>query len=81
MKYLKNEKQQSETLSNSYRNLATLNRQRHQFDVANSYLEKAEKLFLENPIQQPRKLAKLYYEKALLLFDEHFLNYKRGLKV
>ncbi|KIA97853.1 hypothetical protein OA93_12835 [Flavobacterium sp. KMS] len=68
--YLKNEKGQSETLSNSYRNLATLNRQRHQFGVADSYLEKAEKLFFKTPNQQPRKVAKLYYEKALLLFDE-----------
>ncbi|MEP6805636.1 MAG: CHAT domain-containing protein, partial [Flavobacterium sp.] len=70
VKYLKNEKNQSETLSNSYRNLATLNRQRHQFEVANSYLTKAEKLFFENPNPQPRKIAKLYYEKALLFFDE-----------
>lgn len=68
--YLKNEKNQSETLSNSYRNLATLNRQRHQFEIANSYLEKAEKLFFETANPQPRKVAKLYYEKALLLFDE-----------
>jgi len=70
IKYLKNEKNQSETLSNSYRNLATLNRQRHQFEIANSYLEKAEKLFFETPNPQPRKVAKLYYEKALLFFDE-----------
>ncbi|WP_409417873.1 CHAT domain-containing protein [Flavobacterium sp. PS2] len=69
--YLKTEKDQSETLSNSYRNLAALNRQWQKFDVANSYLEKAEKLFLQTPNQQPRKVAKLYYEKALLLFDEH----------
>ncbi|MET0944946.1 MAG: CHAT domain-containing protein [Flavobacterium sp.] len=68
--YLKNEKEQTETLSNSYRNLATLNRQRQKFEVANSYLEMAEKLFFETPNQQPRKIAKLYYEKALLLFDE-----------
>lgn len=68
--YLKNEKGQSETLSNSYRNLAALNRQWNQFEIAASYLEKAEKLFLETPNQQPRKVAKLYYEKALLLFDE-----------
>jgi hypothetical protein len=68
--YLKNEKQQSETLSNSYRNLATLHRQTQQFDIADTYLEKAEKIVLEIPNQQPRKLAKLYYEKALLLFDE-----------
>ncbi|MCV9928059.1 CHAT domain-containing protein [Flavobacterium sp. LS1R49] len=70
IRYLKNEKGQSETLSNSYRNLASMNRQWQQFEIANSYLEKAEKLFLETPNQQPRKLAKLYYEKALLLFDE-----------
>lgn len=70
IEYLKNEKNQSETLSNSYRNLASMNRQWHRFDVADSYMQKAEKLFLETKNQQPRKLAKLYYEKALLLFDE-----------
>jgi len=74
IKYLKNEKEQSETLSNSYRNLASMNRQWLQFDVANSYMQKAEKLFLETKNQQPRKLAKLYYEKALLLFDEEKYN-------
>jgi len=70
IKQLQKEKNQSETLSNSYRNLATLYRQRQNFETAKSYLEKAEKLFLETKNQQPRKLAKLYYEKALLLFDE-----------
>lgn len=68
--YLKNENEQTETLSNSYRNLANLSRQRHQFVAAGSYLEKAEKLFFSTPNQQPRKVAKFYYEKALLLFDE-----------
>ncbi|WP_202701625.1 CHAT domain-containing protein [Flavobacterium sp. UGB4466] len=68
--YLKSEKNQSETLSNSYRNLAMLNRQRHQFEASNSYLAKAEKLLLQTPHVQTRKIAKLYYEKALLLFDE-----------
>jgi CHAT domain-containing protein len=67
--YLKNEKNQKETLSNSYRNLSVLNRQRQNFEIANSYLEKAERLFLETN-KQPRKIAKLYYEKALLFFDE-----------
>ncbi|TPG44393.1 CHAT domain-containing protein [Flavobacterium pectinovorum] len=67
--YLKNEKNQTETLSNSYRNLSVLNRQRQNFEIANSYLEKAERLFLETN-KQPRKIAKLYYEKALLFFDE-----------
>lgn len=74
IKYLKNEKEQSETLSNSYRNLASMNRQWLQFDVADSYMQKAEKLFLETKNQQPRKLAKLYYEKALLFFDEEKYN-------
>lgn len=70
IKFLQKEKDQSETLSNSYRNLATFNRQRQNFETANSYLEKAEKLFLKIPEHQPRKLAKFYYEKALILFDE-----------
>lgn len=70
IKYLQNEKNQSETLSNSYRNLASLNRQWQRFEIANSYLEKAEKLCLQAPNQLPRKLAKLYHEKALLLFEE-----------
>ena len=70
VKHLKSEKEQSENLSNSYRNLATLNRQRQKFDLAKSYLEKAQKLFsgIRNP--QLRKVAKLHYEKALLLFAE-----------
>lgn len=70
IKFLQNEKGQSETLSNSYRNLASMNRQWHRFDIADSYMQKAEKLFFETKNQQPRKLAKLYYEKALLFFDE-----------
>ncbi|SHG17522.1 CHAT domain-containing protein [Flavobacterium frigidimaris] len=69
IQYLKSEKDQSESLSNCYRNLATLSRKREKFDVANSYLIKAEKLLLETNFQ-PRKMAKLYYDKALLLFDE-----------
>ncbi|ABQ04303.1 CHAT domain-containing protein [Flavobacterium johnsoniae] len=70
IEYLKNEKGKSETLSNSYRNLASMNRQWQQFDIADSYMQKAEKLLLETKNQQPRKRAKLYYEKAWLLFDE-----------
>lgn len=70
IKYLKNETDQFETLSNSYRNLASLNRQWQHFEIAHYYLEKAENLFLKIQSHQPRKLAKLYYEKALLFFDE-----------
>lgn len=70
IEYLKNEKGQTETLSNSYRNLASMNRQWQRFDVADRYMKMAEKLFLEKKNPEPRKLAKLYYEKALLFFDE-----------
>jgi CHAT domain-containing protein len=70
IQYLKNDKQQFETLSNAYRNLASLNRQWQNFEVANAYFQKAENLFLQ--IQNPpiRKTAKLYYDKALLFFDQ-----------
>lgn len=78
IKFLQKEKDQFETLSNSYRNLAALNRQRQNFETANYYLEKAENLFLKTPDHQPRKLAKLYYEKALILFDEK--KYKESSK-
>jgi CHAT domain-containing protein len=70
IQYLEKEKGQSETLSNCYRNLASLNIRWQNYDLANSYLKKAEKLFFETPNQQPRQIAKLYYEKALLLFEQ-----------
>lgn len=70
VKYLENDKDHLENLSNSYRNLANVSRQTHRFKIADSYFEKATELFLKIPNQQPRKIAKLYYEKALLLFDE-----------
>ncbi len=70
IKYLEKEKNQFETLSNSYRNLASMHRQWQQFDTANLYMQKAEELFAKSMNKQPRKIAKLYYEKALLLFDE-----------
>ena len=70
IKYLEKEKGQYETLSNCYRNLASLNIRWQNYDLANSYLEKAEKLFFETPNRQPRQIAKLYYEKALLLFEQ-----------
>ncbi|MWB96561.1 CHAT domain-containing protein [Flavobacterium sp. GA093] len=74
IKYLKNEKNQSETLSNSYRNLAALNRQWQNFEIANTYFEKAENLFLQIPNPPVRKKAKLFYDKALLLFDQKKYN-------
>ena len=70
IKYLKNDTKQLETLSNAYRNLATVNRRKHEFEIADSYLEKGTSLFLKIANQQPRKIAKLYYERALLFFDQ-----------
>jgi CHAT domain-containing protein len=71
IQYLEKEKGQSETLSNCYRNLALLNIRWQKYDLANSYLKKAEKLFFETSNKEPRQIAKLYYEKALLLFEQH----------
>ncbi|MNX36313.1 CHAT domain protein [compost metagenome] len=70
IQYLEKEKDQSGTLSNCYRNLASLNIRWQNYELANFYLKKAEKLFFETPNQQPRQIAKLYYEKALLLFEQ-----------
>lgn len=71
IQYLEKEKGQSETLSNCYRNLALLNIRWQNYNLANFYLKKAEKLFFETSNKEPRQIAKLYYEKALLLFEQH----------
>jgi CHAT domain-containing protein len=70
IQFLKNDKNQLEALSNCYRNLSALNRQSKKFKKANLYFEKAKKLFLETNNKEPRKIAKLYYENALLLFEQ-----------
>lgn len=67
---LKNEKNQSEALSNCYRNLASLNTQRSDFKKANIYFEKAKKLFFATKNHGVRAIAKFYYEQALLLFKQ-----------
>jgi CHAT domain-containing protein len=73
-KLLEKEKNQSETLSNVYRNLVSIYSQQQDFGRANLYFEKARKLFLEtnNKSQsfETRKIAKLDYENALLLFEQ-----------
>ncbi|MFV5700402.1 CHAT domain-containing protein [Flavobacterium sp. XS2P12] len=69
-KLLEKEKNQSETLSNVYRNLVSIYSQQQDFERANSYFEKAIKLFLETNSKEPRKIAKLDYENALLLFEQ-----------
>ena len=70
IKLLKTEKNQSETLSNCYRNLAAFNSHWQNFDKANDYFAKAKKLVLEMKNQNSRKIAKLYYEEANLLFQQ-----------
>lgn len=69
-KLLEKEKNQSETLSNVYRNLVSIYSQQQDFERSNSYFEKAKKLFLETNNKEPRKTAKLDYENALLLFEQ-----------
>ena len=70
IKLLKTEKNQWETLSNVYRNLVSIYSQQQDFERANSYFEKAKKLFLETNNKEPRKTSKLDYENALLLFEQ-----------
>ena len=70
IKLLKTEKNQSETLSNCYRNLAAYNIHWQNFDKANEYFAIAKKLILETGNQNSRTLAKLYYEEASLLFGQ-----------
>jgi CHAT domain-containing protein len=67
---LQNKQNQSEALSNCYRNLASLNAQRGNLEKANRYFEKAKKLFFTSKKQEVRAIAKLYYEEALLFFKQ-----------
>ncbi len=67
---LKIEKNQSETLSNCYRNLASLNSHWHKFDKANDSFAMAKKLVLGTENQNKRTLAKLYCEEASLWFQQ-----------
>ena len=70
IKLLKTEKNQSETLSNCYRNLAAFYIHLQHFEKANDYFLLAKKLILQTKNQNPRTLAKLYYEEASLLFEQ-----------
>jgi len=63
---LENEKNQLGAVSNCYRNLASLNGQRGDFEKANTYFEKGKKLFFISKNNDIRSIAKLYYEEALL---------------
>jgi CHAT domain-containing protein len=63
---LKNKKNQSEALSNCYRNLSSLNGQKGDLKKANIYFAKAKTLFFTTKNHGVRAIAKLYYEEALL---------------
>jgi CHAT domain-containing protein len=67
---LKNKQNQSEALSNCYRNLASLNAQRGNLEKAKTYFKKAKTLFFSSKNQEVRAIAKLHYEEALLLFKQ-----------
>ncbi|MES2240223.1 MAG: CHAT domain-containing protein [Bacteroidota bacterium] len=65
---LKNEKNQSEILSNCYRNLSALHTQWQNFELANTYFEKARIEFEKTPNTSPRKKAQFYFDEANILF-------------
>ena len=70
---LKNQKNQSQLLSNSYRNLATIYAKENNLIKAYRYFENAKNLFFLTK-NEPRNIAKLYYEEALLFFKEKKLD-------
>jgi CHAT domain-containing protein len=74
IKLLFREENQSETLSNSYRNLASFYSHWQKFELANSYFEKAKAYFYSSPNLSPRKIAQFKYEEASLLFQQQKLN-------
>ncbi|MEL1241194.1 CHAT domain-containing protein [Flavobacterium flavipallidum] len=70
---LQADKTQTETLANSYRNLASLNSQWQKFELANSYFEKAKNYFYTTPNLSSRKIAQFKFEEASLLFQQQNL--------
>ncbi|MBN8641110.1 MAG: CHAT domain-containing protein [Flavobacteriales bacterium] len=83
---LQSEKNQSQALSNAYRNLAKIEARENHFEKAKEWMEKSRDLFFENPNSEPRKQAQLYYDIALLdfqsaAFDESQINLKAVFNV
>jgi CHAT domain-containing protein/tetratricopeptide (TPR) repeat protein len=68
---LSNQKNKTEILSNSYRNLVTIFCQEQNFEKANLYFEKAKEILQKLPQQEPRKRAKFCFENAVLLFQQN----------
>lgn len=71
---LQNDKTQTVTLSNANRNLALIYSREQNFTMANSYFAKAKKEFLESKNQEPRKMARIHYDEALLFFEQGKFN-------
>ncbi|KAF2516115.1 CHAT domain-containing protein [Flavobacterium foetidum] len=71
---LQNNKSQSETLANAYRNLAKLKIEQNDLKAAESFLAKATIEFQKNTGNEPRKIAQLYYENAFLYFKQEKFN-------
>lgn len=67
---LQSDKTQRETLANCYRNLSALHAQWHNYELANTYFEKAKNYFSITANLSPRKIAKFKYEEASLLFQQ-----------
>ena len=70
LKLLKTQKNQSETLSNCYRNLASFNSHWKNFEKANIYFAMAKKIVFETKNQNIRTLAKINFEEASILVEQ-----------
>lgn len=67
---LKSEKNQSETLSIAYRNLAKRYAHTKEYDLANFNMEQAKAAFQLVPNQEPRKRAQFFFDLAALQFNQ-----------
>jgi CHAT domain-containing protein len=68
--YLKKNKSDALSLSNSYRNLSTIYLREHDFTKANEFFELAKKIITVSNNKTPRILAKMALEEASLLFEQ-----------
>jgi CHAT domain-containing protein len=71
---LKSDKNQAENLSNVYSNLSNIYANVNNFEIANSYSDKAIDLLYESRNNDPRKVAKLSLDYAHILFKEQNYN-------
>lgn len=73
LKFLQKKQNEEEILSNTYRNLAFIENKNKRFKEANIHLAKAETLFF-NRREEPRKIAKFYYDKALIQLEQGLIS-------